>query len=370
MRRLAVWIMALAVLYVSAFGAAEPAREIAVQTSVTKWGQLPEAFEIAGQALPEGVAATDFAITGQATGWGATSLHPFECGVRAVGATEEGWRLVPERFPEKYFYVRKLEVVCKGHPELGFALEDIARTLTTTADDFALYEDRENQLRAHTFLPEAEEPLPLVIVFHGYGDTENLLTYRTAVAWAAPESQAVRPCAVIAPTIPDALYTSDRVRGRIFEGVLAWVDAQVEAGRIDPKRVYAMGNSFGGMSAIEIAEQHPARIAAVLALCPALNYSPAGAQRLAELTDIPVAICQAEHDETIPVEVGRAAARALTEAGNENVSLRVYTDEEMVAAGASLGQQNVYSFHHVELAAMEGDEFEKNADWLFGWEKE
>ena len=340
-------------------------REIVARTEVTKWGQLPAAFEISGQALPEDVAASDFTITGEATGWGASSLHPFSCVAEAVEADGDGWRLVPEQFPDKYFYVKKLAVRCAGHAELDFGLEDIGRTVTSVADDFSLYEDPAAQLSARVYLPQADEPVPVVVVFHGYGDTENLLTYRTAIPWAEPEFQAAHPCAVIAPVIPDALYTSEFVRAGVCEGVLGWIDAQAQAGRVDPKRVYAMGNSFGGMTAIELAEQHPDRVAAVLALCPALNYSAHAIQRLDALADIPVAIVQAEHDETIPVQVGRDAAAALEAAGNPTVTLRVYSDEEMNAAGAKLGSGEVYSFHHVELAAMEPPEFEHYAEWLF-----
>lgn len=368
MRKLAVILM-MSLIFAGLTARAE-GRRIVARTAVTQWGQMPQAFEISGQALPGGVSAEDFTVTGEASGWGQTAVHPFEGAVEAVEATEDGWRLVPALLSDKYFYVKKLEVACAAHPELSFTLEDVAETTTEVADEFAPYEDPEHQLTASVYLPRADQPVPVVIVFHGYGDTANLLTYRTAVAWAEPDSQAKRPCAVIAPSIPDAQYTSEFIRGKVFEGVLAWIDAQVRSGVVDPKRVYAMGNSFGGMSAFELAEQHPDRVAAILALCPALNYSVHATQNLATLTDIPVTICQAEHDETIPVDVGRSAAQALTDAGNPNVVLRVYTDEEMNAAGASLGQQNTYSFHHVELAAMEGDEFEKNADWLFGWVKE
>ena len=44
-------------------------REITAVTRVTKWGQLPERFEITGQVLPQGVLASDFQISGRAAGW-------------------------------------------------------------------------------------------------------------------------------------------------------------------------------------------------------------------------------------------------------------------------------------------------------------
>ena len=74
-------------------GALAEGREIALDTAVTKWGQMPQRFEIRGQALPEGVTAADFAITGAASSWEGPALHPFTCAVEEVSATEDGWAL-------------------------------------------------------------------------------------------------------------------------------------------------------------------------------------------------------------------------------------------------------------------------------------
>ena len=108
----------------------------------------------------------------------------------------------------------------------------------------------------------------------------------------------------------------------------------------------------------------------MLALCPALNYSAHGVRRLDALAGTPVVIAQAEHDETIPVQVSRDAAAAIEAAGNPSVTLRIYTDDEMNAAGARLGSSETYSFHHVELAVMEPPEFDRYAEWLFEQEKQ
>ena len=53
---------------------------------------------------------------------------------------------------------------------------------------------------------------------------------------------------------------------------------------------------------------------------------------------------------------------ALTAAGNPNVTLRIYSDEEMAASGAVFGQEQTYSFHHAELALLENEDY---AEWLF-----
>ncbi len=346
----------------NACAADTPTREISLQTAVLKWGQMPLCFEITNQALPEGVTAEDFEITGQATSWGTRAQHPFTCSAASVETAENGWVLIPEQFPDKFFEVQSMDVTCAAFPELSFTLEDVGQITTETADDFTLLEDSESRLTAHVFTPESDEPLPLVLVFHGYGDTHNLLAYRTAVAWAEPDNQEIRPCIVMAPTINDIYYTSEIARTRIYEGIIKQIDEWIEAGLVDAGRIYVMGNSFGGMASFEIAEAYPDHFAAILALCPALNYSGRGTSGLSKLTDIPVTIAQAESDETIPVAVGQSAAEALIEAGNENVQLRVYSDEEMNACGAIHGQEQLYSFHHVELAVMEDESY---AEWLF-----
>ena len=143
---------------------------------------------------------------------------------------------------------------------------------------------------------------------------------------------------------------------------MEYVDELDEAGIVDPNRIYLMGNSFGGMTSLEMAEEYPDRIAAVLALCPALNYSKTGLARLPEVTDTPIWIAQAENDETISSEIGKKAAQILEEAGNQQIQLKIYSDEEMEAHGAKHGSEQTYSFHHVELAVLEDDSY---SEWMF-----
>lgn len=367
MKEMLIMLAAALLLFCAGRASAED-RVIQAQTAVERWGQMPQSFEITGQALPEGVSAEDFSITGEAAGWESEARHPFSAEVLSVSSLPDGsgWTLVPERFPEKYFYVREMEVTCAAHPELSFSLGDISETVTAVADEFTAVEDPESRLTARVFTPTAEGPFPLVIVFHGYGDNSGMLSYRTAVAWAEPNNQEVRPCTVIAPQIMSAFYTSEIARARIYEGLMRYVSRLTEEGRVDAGRIYVMGNSFGGMAALELAEQYPDRIAAVLSLCPAAMYFPRATANLPLLKDIPVSIAQAENDETIPSEAGRTVARSLTEAGNPDVRLRIYTDEEMNAAGAVFGREQTYSFHHVELAVMEDPSY---AEWLFAQRK-
>ena len=369
-RRWITVLLTAAVFSVSACAGGEgiPERTITVCTQVTKWGQMPLSFDIRGQELPEGIGPEDFGISGEAAAWGTKDTHPFTCSVKDTVRREDGWSLIPEQFPDKYFYVQNLSVHCENAPELDFTLGEIQQTTTETADLFSWRETENHTVKAWVFEPETREPVPLVLVFHGYGDTQNLLTYRTAVFWAEEAWQKDHPCVVMAPVIDDGLYISDAARSKTFLQLLEWAEELIAAGKVDPDRIYAMGNSFGGMSAIEIAKQHPDQIAAVLALCPALNYSRTAMAGLAKMRDIPVYFAHAENDETISSSVSVQAAAGLEKTGNQTVQIHVYTDEEMTESGAVHGYEQTYSFHHVELAALE--ESSGIPSWLFSQAKQ
>jgi len=337
-------------------------RDIAVHTTVTKWGELPDRFDIEGQALPDGTAPGDFSIEGAAVSWDGQHSYPFTCAASDVAATARGWSLRLEGFPHRYGFVRALDVRCAAAPELGFSFEDIDRVETDVADDFEPYEDYEHRVTAQVFAPQAEGPLPVVLVMHGWGETDPLRSYRLATGWAESENQQKRPCIVIAPYINTSFYGSETARYRIYEGIVMLIDELVDQGRADPQRIYLVGNSFGGMACFELACQYPDRFAAMLALCPALSYSPRATVGLDGLTDMPILIAHAVNDETVPSSVSIDAYEKLRAAGNERVALRLFSDEEMSAAGATLGYEQLYSFHHAELVVMEDEYY---AEWLF-----
>ena len=89
--------------------------------------------------------------------------------------------------------------------------------------------------------------------------------------------------------------------------------------------------------------------------------APSGTAALTKMGGIPLYIAQAERDETIPSAVGKQAAETVRLAGSD-VTLKIYTDEEMEAAGAVHGSEQTYSFHHADLALLEDDAY---AEWLF-----
>lgn len=338
---------------------------VVVNASVRKTGQYPESFvlylsEGAGENIPE-LSASDFHMTGKAGMWGSEDTRDFSCEFEKVETDGAAITITPTDFPEKYFYVQTFQVTCDKDAGLSFTEEAISEVNTPVADDFETFRKEDGAaFDYHLFTPETTENMPVVVVFHGYGDTSNLLTYRTAVEWAEPENQKKRPCYVIAPVIDDQTYYT--ARASVFTPLKALLDQMVEEGKVDPSRIYVMGNSFGGMSSIEFAEGYPDTVKRVLALCPALNYSNTAMNQLEKIKDIPIWFAHAEHDNTIPVENSRNAVEKLKELGAKEVEFTEYSDEEMNAAGADSAPDSTYSYHHVELAVMEDDAY---LDWLY-----
>ena len=341
--------------------------KVVINTSVRATGQYPEniVITLSGKVGDE-LNADDFHMKGHADSWMDPSLHDFESAFEKAENEGNTIILYPKDFPEKFFYVKDFEVECQKVPALSFTDKDVTEVITPVADDFATVTKKEAGFDHRIFTPLVTENMPVVIVFHGYSDTENLLTYRTAVEWAEPENQEKRPCYVIAPVIDDKTYYSDKGRDEVFENLKELLDEMIKEGKADPERIYVCGNSFGGMSAIELAEEYPDLVAGILAMCPALNYSKRAVADIEKIKDIPIRIVQATNDGTIPIAGTRDAFDKLKVAGAADAELREYSDEEMNAVGAEPSNDATYSYHHVELAVMADDTY---MQWLYEQKK-
>ena len=342
---------------------------VTVNTSVRNTGQYPESFVI---TFAEEIKVTKpdpamFSLTGKAGYWGSDDTRDFECTFETASVEGNTLTLVPAAFPEKYFYVREFTVTCKDHPEYGFTSADVVKTVTPVADDFKTLSNSDGvTFDYHLFTPAQTENMPVVIVFHGYGDTNNLLTYRTSVEWAEPDNQKVRPCYVLSPVIDDRTYFDPNGRDKVFTALKGILDDMISKGNVDPGRIYVMGNSMGGVSTIEFSEKYPETVAAAMALCPALSYFPDTVADLEKMKDVPVWFAHAENDNTVPVSDSRNAVSDLESLGAKEVKFTEYTDEQMNVAGADSAPDSTYSYHHVELAVMEDDTYQ---EWLFDHRK-
>ncbi len=338
---------------------------VTVNTSVRKTGQYPENFVLTfeKEIRNANVAPESFHLSGEAGYWGSDDTRSFEAVFSAAEIKGNTLTLTPDSFPEKYFYVKQFKVDCSEDSTFDFSSSDISEVITPVADDFETYTSNGSvSFDYHLFDPKKSEPMPVVIVFHGYGDTNNLLTYRTAVEWGEPENQEKRPCFVLAPVIDDNTYFSSKGRDEVFTSVHDIIGQMISDGKVDADKVYVMGNSFGGLSTIEYAEKYPEEVAGALALCPALNYSNNSLLNLKNMVNVPVWFAHAKNDNTIPASNSETAVKALENLGAKEVRFTEYTDEEMNAAGADSAPDATYSYHHVELAVMEDDAY---MEWLF-----
>ncbi len=208
----------------------------------------------------------------------------------------------------------------------------------------------------HLYTPKTEDSVPLVITFHGYGEDVILPGTRILDTLTSAESQAVRPCYVMAPAIDDSIYLSQSNRDALYDALIGAADELIAAGNVDPGRIYAMGNSFGGLGTVEFVERFPDRVAAAVVMCPALTYDKRSTQDLGKIKDVPLWFAQATNDNVIPIETGRSAVRTLEALGASEVHLTEFTDDEMLAAGALVG------YHQADFAVMADESFAK---WLF-----
>lgn len=339
--------------------------DVVVYTEVTPGGQFPTSLVVTAEGLEDcQITAEDFVMEGKATNWMDPSLHDFTANF--TDATVEGNKLTLTfgDFKDKYFFVDSFVVNNTADERLSFTSDLLSQVVTPVADEFERHGvETGDDFEYEFFAPKtADGPLPLVVVFHGFGDTNNLRAYRTSLAWAEEEAQKERPCYVLSPIMADDIYYQDSTRAAVFPKIYEKINALIDEGKVDANRVYIMGNSFGGMSTIEFIKMYPDLPAGALALCSALNYSKTAMNDLEGIVNIPIWIAAAENDGTIPSENSKNLYNKLEELGAKSNKITIYSDEEMNAAGGSSDPNSTFSYHHVEMAVMEDEAYAK---WLF-----
>lgn len=208
----------------------------------------------------------------------------------------------------------------------------------------------------HLFTPENGQNMPIVIVFHGFGEGENVDDTKIYSTLTGADSQSVRPCYVLEPSVENNVYLAQANRESLYKAVKEITEGLNTDKQVDPDRVYVIGNSFGGLATVEFLESYPEFVAAAIPMCPALTYSKDSTTKLSLIRDIPIWFAHATNDNVIPVDVSRSAVFTLKAAGAKDVSLTEFTDQEMLSAGALVG------YHQSDFVVMTDDSFE---DWLF-----
>jgi predicted peptidase len=127
------------------------------------------------------------------------------------------------------------------------------------------YANHEGLDYSYFFNEDAEEPLPLVVFFHGGGQGNDIYTpirfSNGGTVWANPENQEKYPAHVLAPRNATTVDSMHKVK--------AVIDGMIEDGKVDPNRVYITGFSMGGGSTWTFLRTYPEFAAAAAPLCPA-----------------------------------------------------------------------------------------------------
>ncbi|SHN23623.1 FIMAH domain-containing protein [Gracilibacillus kekensis] len=143
----------------------------------------------------------------------------------------------------------------------GFTQDDIVSPVL----DKYQYANYEGLDYSYFYNEDVDEPLPLVVFFHGGGQGNDIYTpirfSNGGTVWANPENQEKYPSHVLAPrnaTTPEDMH---KVKGVI--------DDMIAEGKVDPNRVYITGFSMGGGSTWTFMKTYPDFAAAAAPLCPA-----------------------------------------------------------------------------------------------------
>jgi len=84
-----------------------------------------------------------------------------------------------------------------------------------------------------------------VIVFHGFGEGENVDDTKIYSTLTGADSQSVRPCYVLEPSVENNVYLAQSNRESLYKSVKEITEGLITDKQVDPDRVYVIGNSFG-----------------------------------------------------------------------------------------------------------------------------
>ncbi len=167
-----------------------------------------------------------------------------------------------------------------------------------------------------------DKPLPLVVFFHGAGrrGTDNVGPMELAWNFITPEAQAKNPCFVLAPQMNKAWvdhpfskgsYSADKVKiSDEMQETLDLVEKLIKERPIDPKRIYAVGQSMGGFGTWDAMIRKPDLWTAGAPICG--GGDPTKAE---SIKNIAIWAWHGENDNTVPVSGSREMIDALKKVG-------------------------------------------------------
>lgn len=162
---------------------------------------------------------------------------------------------------------------------------------------------------------KADERLPLILYLHGSGGagTDNRRqisggNVRGTHLWLEPALQSRHPVFVLAPQIPEksTWRSSGDQSSQHAAALLELVEVLRAESRIDPQRIYVVGQSLGGFGAWDLIARRPDLFAAAVPLCGGGDV-----QRIHSARDVAVWAFHGAKDTTVPVSSSREMVEAL-----------------------------------------------------------
>lgn len=200
------------------------------------------------------------------------------------------------------------------------------RELVTARGDTLLY----RVLYPENYDASASAKYPLVLFLHGAGergtDNEKQLTHG-AGQFLNPVNREKYPAIVLFPQCPPDLYWGLDNRpenglenekfpqnpplSKAFTQVKELLDNFIDQGRVDPRRIYVVGLSMGGMGTFDMAARFPDLFAAAVPICGGICP-----ERLAPaVKKVKFRIFHGDADDVVPVDNSRQIYTYLKKAG-------------------------------------------------------
>lgn len=309
------------------------------------------------------------------------------------------------------------EVICTTYPELSFQATDVTQLKTKTLDDTLRGEftyagiTREYAL----YLPtdgngNVKKDVPLVVWNHGGGEyakdlEDTLVANRGLTAWVeAGYETAVLQMQVSNPNYSFMWFDDEQTRIAKQKLIdqnnalqIALIKSLIEQGTIDQDQVYVTGASSGGGATMRMVMQEPELFAGAIAICSMdpifpVHHQPTPYQDIVAgfeaafagavytfdgstmsekqvdtqaLLDLPIYYVHAQNDTTCNVFSSQAMYEAMSNMGDTNNEITIYTNDQMAQDGLA-----EMLLHWSWVKVLNHNEDKTPMNWLFNQAKE
>lgn len=258
----------------------------------------------------------------------------------------------------------------------------------------------ENGVRYRLYEPECTEPRPLILFLHGGGGSgEDNLLQLTDTLGAIKLAERLPDLYVLAPQAPsgglsmEEMFAKMRAKGdpykveigadpdndrndrgwnRAYLGrVCDVIRRMIAQGKVDPRRVYAIGMSMGGFGTIKAVSSAPELFAACVPICPSMNGE--SYPILENFPDVPAYIATAYIDHQVARHAYLLrAVQKLWEKGRRDIRFTLFTPEELAAYGigltSGLSARDLYMENHNSWIPVLHNEY-GILDWMLSHRK-